>query len=66
MNENKDNKKRVIELSEKEIKVIRHLIWDKVENLVIEKDNLDEPEYGVLYHIKIGLLESLVEKYFYE
>ena len=66
MNENKENKKRVIELSEREIKVIRNLIWDKVESLVIEKDNLDDPEYGVIYHIKIGLLESLIEKYFYE
>ena len=66
MNEKKENKKRVIELSEREIKVIRNLIWDKVESLVIEKDNLDEPEYGVLYHIKIGMLESLVDKYFYE
>ena len=66
INETKENKKRLIELSEREIKVIRNLIWDKVESLVIEKDNLDDPEYGVIYHIKIGLLESLIEKYFYE
>ena len=66
MNEAKENKKRIIELSEREIKVVRNLIWDKIESLMNEKDNLDDPEYGVLYHINIGLLESLVDKYFYE
>ena len=66
INEGKENKKRLIELSEREIKVIRNLIWDKVESLVIEKDNLDDPEYGVIYHIKIGSLESLIDKYFYK
>ena len=44
MNETKENKKRVIELSEKEIKVIRNLIWEKQEQLDYEKDNLDDPE----------------------
>ena len=43
MNEKKENKKRVIELSEKEIKVIRNLIWEKQERLDYEKDNLDDP-----------------------
>ena len=66
VNDTKENKKRLIELSEREIKVIRNLIWDKVESLVIEKDNLDDPEYDVIYHIKIDLLESLIEKYFYD
>ena len=66
MKDNKENKKRVIELSEKEIKVIRNLIWEKQEQLDYEKDNLDDPEYGVIYHIKIGLLQSLLDKYFYE
>lgn len=64
--EDKENKKRIIELSEREIKVVRNLIWDRIERLTNEKDDLDEPEYGVLYHIKIGLLESLIDKYFYE
>ena len=61
-----ENKKRTIEISEKECSVVRHLIWNKIESLDIEKDNLDDPEYGVIYHIKIGLLESLIDKYFYE
>ena len=66
INETKENKKRVIELSEREIKVIRNLIWEKQERLDYEKDNLDDPEYGVIYHIKNGLLQSLLDKYFYE
>ena len=66
MKDNKENKTRVIELREKEIKVIRNLIWEKQEQLDYEKDNLDDPEYGVLYHIKNGLLQSLLDKYFYE
>ena len=66
MNEKKENKKRVIALSEREIKIIRNLIWDKQEQLDYEKDNLDDPEYGVIYHIKNGLLQSLLDKYFYE
>ena len=61
-----ENKKRIIEISEKECAVIRNLIWEKQERLINEKDNLDDPEYGVIYHIKIGLLESLIDKYFYE
>ena len=60
------NKKRTIEISEKECEVIRNLIWDKVERLENNRDNLDDHEYGVICHIKIGLLESLVSKYFYE
>lgn len=64
MDESKENKKLIIvELSEREIGTIKKLIWDKIESLVNEKDNLDDPEYGVLYHIKIGLLESLAEKF---
>ena len=65
MNETKE-KKRVIELSDREIKVIRDLIWEKQEHLDYEKDHLDDPEYGVIYHIKNGLLQSLLDKYFYE
>ena len=34
MKETKENKKRKIEISEKEIAVIRHLIWEKQENRV--------------------------------
>ena len=64
MNETKENKKRVIEISEKEIKIIRNLIWEKQERLDYEKDNLDDSEYGVIYHIKNGLLQSLLDKYF--
>ena len=44
MNETKENKKRVIELSEREIKIIRYLIWEKQERLDYEKDNLDDPK----------------------
>ena len=63
MNRKKDIKKRSIMLSDKECEVIRNLIWDRIEDLDIEKDNLEDPEYGVLYHIKISLLESLAEKF---
>lgn len=56
--------KRVILLSEKECKVIRNLIEAKIEELDLAKDNLDDPEYGVLYHIKIGLLNTILEKHF--
>ena len=64
VDESKENRKLIIvELSEREIGTIRKLIWDKIESLVNEKDNLDDPEYGVLYHVKIGLLESLAEKF---
>ena len=61
-----ENKKRTIEISEKECRVVRNLIMNKIESLENEKDYLYEPEYGVIYHIKIGLLESLIDKYFYE
>lgn len=56
--------KRVILLSEKECKVIRNLIEAKIEELDLEKDNLDDPEYGVLHHIKIELLNSIAQKNF--
>lgn len=56
--------KRFILLSEKECKVIRNLIEAKIEELDLEKDNMEDPEYGVLYHIKIGLLNSILEKHF--
>ena len=62
----REDNKRVIVLSEKEYKVIRSLIEDKIEELDMEKDNLEDPEYGVLYHIKISLLNSIVEKHFKE
>ena len=62
IDETKENKKRIIVLSEREFGIIRNLIWDKIESLVNEKDDLNDPECGVLYHVKIGLLESLAEK----
>ena len=43
MNETQENKKRVIELSEREIKVIRNLIWEKQEQLDYEKIILMTP-----------------------
>ena len=64
MKSDSNNNKRVILLSEKECKVIRNLIEAKIEELDLEKDNLEDPEYGVLYHIKIGLLNSILEKHF--
>lgn len=54
--------KRVILLSEKECEVIRNLIEARIEEL--EKDNLEDPEYGVLCHIKMTLLNRIPEKHF--
>ena len=62
MKSESNNNKRIVMLSERECEVIKNLIWDRIEELDIEKDNLEDPEYGVLYHIKISLLESIAAK----
>lgn len=64
MKKDSNNNKRVILLSEKECKIIRNIIEAKIEELETEKDNLEDPEYGVLYHIKMALLNSIAEKHF--
>ena len=58
-------KKRIIELSEREIKIIRDLIWEKQERLDYEKDNLDDAEYGVIYHIKKWITPVFVRQIFF-
>lgn len=63
MKEDSNNKKRVILLSERECEVVKNLIEAKMEELDLEKDNLEDPEYGVLYHIKIDRLNSIAEKF---
>ena len=62
MKNEKKNNKRTIILSERGCEVIRNLIYDKIEELEIAKDNLGDSEYGVLYHMKIRLLESIAAK----
>ena len=64
MKREKNNNRRVLLFSEKECEVIRNLIEAKIEELDIEKDNLEDPEYGVLCHIKMALLNSIPKKHF--
>ena len=63
MKEDSNNKKRFILLSERECEVVKNLIEAKMEELDLEKDNLEDPEYGILYHIKIDCLNSIAEKF---